>query len=118
MTSRRSDRVADLIKEEIASMLLRGEIKDPRVGFVTITGVKLTEDLKSAKVFFSSIESSGEGSVENIKRGLMSAVPYIRRALAKRLRLRHIPEVSFEFDRSLEYAARIEEVLKKIKEGG
>lgn len=115
MTYKRNERVGDLIKEEIASMVLHGEIKDPRIGFVTITHVKLTPDLKDAKVYFSQIGTDAGKSKS--RDGLNSAVGYIRRTLAKRLSLRHIPVISFVYDDSLEYSEHIEKVIKEIKEG-
>ncbi|HAO92434.1 MAG: ribosome-binding factor A [Deltaproteobacteria bacterium GWC2_56_8] len=116
MSYKRSDRVADVIKEEVASMILHGDIKDPRIGFVTITRVELTPDLKEAKVFFSQIGSAEDKAKS--RNGLNHASGYVRRALAKRLDLRHIPNVSFVFDDSLEYADHIEKVIKEMKEGG
>lgn len=116
MNYKRSDRVADVIKEEVASMILHGDIKDPRIGFVTITRVELTPDMKEAKVFFSQIGSAGDKAKS--RNGLNHASGYVRRALAKRLDLRHIPNVSFVFDDSLEYADHIEKVIKEMKEGG
>ncbi|MBI5642427.1 MAG: 30S ribosome-binding factor RbfA [Deltaproteobacteria bacterium] len=116
MSFKRSDRVGDVIKEEIASMILHGEIKDPRIGFVTITHVELTPDLKEAKVFFSQIGS--EEDKKKSRNGLNNASGYVRRNLAKRLTLRHIPTVQFVFDESLEYSERIEKVIKDMKEGG
>ncbi|MBI5588021.1 MAG: 30S ribosome-binding factor RbfA [Deltaproteobacteria bacterium] len=115
MTFKRSDRVADLIKEEIASMILYGGIKDPRIGFVTITHVEMTPDLKEARVYFSQI--GGEKEREKSRDGLNHASGYIRRNLARSLSLRHIPQIFFVFDDSLEYAERIEKAIKEIKEG-
>jgi len=116
MAYKRSERVADLIKEEIASLMLHGGIKDPRVGFVTITRVDLTPDLKEARVYFSQIGS--EKDRQKSADGLNSASGYIRRYLAKSLDLRHIPKVTFFFDEALEYSERIERVIKDMKEGG
>jgi len=116
MSYKRSERVGDLIKKEIASMILHGEVKDPRIGFVTVTRVKMTEDLKHAHIFFSMIGTEEE--VLRSKAGLNSASGYMRRALAKRLSLKYIPAIDFEFDDSLEYSSHIEEVLKKLKKGG
>lgn len=116
MNYKRSERVADVIKEEVASMILHGDIKDPRIGFVTITRVELTPDMKEAKVFFSQIGSAEDKAKS--RNGLNHASGYVRRALAKRLDLRHIPNVSFVFDDSLEYADHIEKVIKEMKEGG
>lgn len=112
---KRSDRVGDLIKEEVASMILHGEIKDPRIGFVSITHVKMSPDLKEAKVYFSQIGSEKEK--EKSRQGLNNASGYVRRALAKRLDLKHIPVITFVFDESLEYSDHIEKVIKEIKEG-
>lgn len=113
---KRSERVGDLLKEEIASMVLHGEIKDPRIGFITITRVELTPDIKEAKVYFSQIGSEAEK--EKSRKGLNNASGYIRRALSKRLDLRHIPAINFVFDESLEYSEHIEKVIKDLKEGG
>jgi len=112
--SKRLEKVGDLVRKEIASMLVLGDIKDPRIGFVTITKVRMTSDLKKAEVYFSTIGTSGD--VEKCGEGLSSASGYIRRALAKRLDLRHIPSLNFTFDDSLEYSDRIERIIKKIKE--
>src|SRR3972149_3086722 len=116
MNYRRSERVGDLIKEEIASRVRHGAIKDPRIGFVTITKVDLTPDLKEAKVYFSQIGTAADK--EKSSQGLNSASGFIRRSLAKSLDLRHIPKITFLFDDSLEYAERIERVIREMKEGG
>ena len=107
---KRSDRVADLIRGEVASMI--GELKDPRIGFITITKVHMSADMKRARVFFSMIEG-GKAREESVE-GLNSARGYVRRALAKRLDLKSIPEVVFEFDDTLEYSSRINQVIKGI----
>lgn len=116
MNYSRAERVGDLIQHEVANMILHGEIKDPRIGFVTITHVKLTPDLKDAKVYFSQIGTAKEK--EKSRAGLNNSSGYIRRALAKRLDLRHIPAIEFFFDDSLEYSEHIEQVLKDLKEDG
>lgn len=113
MQYKRSDRVGDLIKEFVASMIQRGDINDPRIGFVTITGVRMTRDLRHATVFFSMLGSPEE--IEQSLEGLTSAGGFIRRAVAKRLKLRKAPEVSFAFDDSLQYSSRIEKVIKEIE---
>ncbi len=109
---KRSDRVADLIRGEVASMIAMGELKDPRIGFITITKVQMGADMKRARVFFSMIEE-GDARVQSVE-GLNSARGYVRRALAKRLDLKNIPEVLFEFDDTLEYSSRINQVIKSI----
>lgn len=113
MANKRSDRVGDQIKQEIASMILLGGIKDPRIGFVTITHVEMTPDLKEARVYFSQIGS--EKDKAKSKEGLNSASGYVRRHLAKILSLRHIPTITFNYDDSMEYADRIEKVIRDLK---
>jgi len=112
---KRADRVGDSILREIASMLQRGEIKDPRIGFVTITHVKLSDDLKEAKVYFTQLGTKEE--INNSIEGLQSAVGYIRRTLGHRLNLKAIPRLTFFFDETLEYAEHIDELLLNIKKG-
>jgi len=116
MNYSRAERVGDLIQHEVANMILHGEIKDPRIGFVTITHVKLSPDLKDAKVYFSQIGTAKEK--EKSRAGLNNSSGYIRRILARRLDLRHIPAMEFFFDDSLEYSEHIEQVLKDLKEDG
>jgi ribosome-binding factor A len=113
MDYKRSDRVGDLVKQEIAYMIQRGEIKDPRIGFVTITGVHMSRDLRQAKAFFSMLGPLEDK--EKSKAGLNSASGYIRRILAKRLKLKQIPTIVFEFDESLEYSSHIDKVIKDLK---
>lgn len=109
---KRSERVADLIKMEIADILIK-KIKDPRVGFVTITGVDVTDDLRYAKIYVSVMED--EGTRKETLAGLNSASSFIRSELGRRLVMRRIPELAFKIDNSLEQAAHIFEVLDKIK---
>lgn len=112
MSYSRADRVGDLIRKEIADILLHGDVRDPRVGFVTITTVKMSKDLKHAKVYFSIIGSREE--MEESLKGLMSASGYIRRRLAKTLDLKAIPSIRFIFDDSIEYSSHISDVIKEI----
>lgn len=113
MTYKRSDRIADIIKEEISTMLVMAEVKDPRIGFVTITKVALSEDLRTAKVFFSVMGTEEER--ESSRLGLQSASGYIRHELIKRLKLKCTPEIIFKYDDSIEYSSRINEILKGLK---
>ncbi|MBI5874666.1 MAG: 30S ribosome-binding factor RbfA [Deltaproteobacteria bacterium] len=112
MTYNRSERVAEEIRKEIATMLF-GEVHDPRIGFVTITKVALSKDLRQAKIYFSMIGTEEEK--EKTMQGLESASGYMRREIGKRLKLRYFPEITFKFDDSLEYAQNIEKILKEIK---
>jgi ribosome-binding factor A len=112
----RLERVGDLLKEELSELILR-EVKDPRVGFVTITGVRVSADLRHARVYVVTHET-GEGQ-ERILEGLQSARGYLRGALGRRLRLKYIPDLSFSVDETLEQGFRIHEILKSLEtEGG
>lgn len=114
MAYNRSERVAEEIRKEVATMLF-GEIHDPRIGFVTITKVQVSKDLRHAKVYYSIIGSDEEK--EKTMVGLQSSSGYMRREIGKRLKLRYFPELTFKFDDSLEYASRIEKIIKEIKSG-
>ena len=114
MDYKRSDRVSDLLKQEIAQMLLR-EIKDPRIGFVTITDVEVSNDLRSARVFFSIVGSNEE--VAETTKGLDSASGFIKKKLGKRLRMRRIPNIVFKFDGSSAYGSHINSILKDLRHG-
>lgn len=108
--TRRTDRVGEAIQELVAGLLVR-EIKDPRIGLVTITGVRVSPDLRHARVFFSCL---GDDEQRNRSlRGLRSAAGFIRGQIARQLNLRVAPEVVFEFDPSLEEAERLSRLLKE-----
>ena len=95
---KRADRVGDQIRVELADILLK-KIKDPRVGFMTVTRVELSDDLKHAKVFFSVL--GDEAKIKETLKGLKSAAHFIRGEIGRRLKLRYTPEVSFLFDESI-----------------
>jgi len=114
MEGKRSEKVADLIQKEISQMLVKS-VKDPRIGFVTITKVTVSEDCRFAKVFFSVAGTLAER--ESSGKGLESAKGYVRRELGRRLRLRYTPEIVFQFDPSIEYAIHMEEVIRDIHRG-
>ena len=109
---KRSLRLADLIKEEIARMLLKG-IKDPRVDMVNLTFVKLTPDLRHAKIYFRVSKISFD--VDDVQKGLNSAKNYIRRELLKSLGIKFIPELRFIYDVSIENSEKLRGILEKIK---
>ncbi len=111
MEGKRSERVADLIQKEVSQMLVKS-IKDPRIGFVTITRVTVSEDCRSAKVYFSVAGTPAER--EKSMEGLDSAKGYIRKELGRRIRLRYTPEIMFQFDPSIEYAIHMEELIQVI----
>jgi len=94
-------------------MLLR-KLKDPRIGFVTITRVAVSEDCRLAKIYFSvaGTPAERERSIE----GLNSAKGYVRRELGRRMKLKYTPEITFQFDPSIEYAIRIGEVIEHLRQ--
>ncbi len=113
MGIQRAQKVAEAIQKEISSLIIKG-LKDPRVGFVTITAVDVTSDLSLAKVFFTVI--GDDKARKDSAAGLKSAIPYIRREIGKQLRLRVVPEVVFHYDTSIDYGHHIESLLKGIQE--
>jgi len=110
-TVSRATRVADQIRMEVAEILSR-KIKDPRVQFVTVTDVKMTADLKIARVYVTTL--APEHYEQQTAPGLKSAVGYIRTEVGKRLNLRYTPEIVFYQDTSAEYADRIEKILDSL----
>lgn len=111
MTYHRADRVKELLRQEI-SQLIQGEIKDPRIGFATVTDVELSQDLRHAKVFVS-VYGDEESRKQTLK-GLQSAIGFIRNEIGKRIRMKHVPEILFRFDQSIERGARISKLLHEI----
>ena len=111
MSVKRATRVADLIMAEISNILLK-QIKDPRVQHVTITRVKLTDDLRTARVFF--VEMGEDVCDPQLKKGLDSTKGFVKRELGKRLQLRNVPDLIFMVDESFEYGSRIDRLLAEI----
>ena len=109
--SRRLARFAEQLRREL-SELIRLEVRDPRVGTVTITGVEVAGDLGSAQVFVRALGGSAE--LDRSLEGLEAAAPFLRTALGKVLHVRRVPELRFRPDRSFEGAQRIEEVLAEV----
>lgn len=107
---RRTDRINEQFKQEI-SLIVRDEVRDPRVGLATITAVQTSPELDHAKVYITSLGDEAER--EGIIAGLRSAAPFIRKQLAGRLSMRRIPELHFEADRVLAEAMRIEQLLRE-----
>ena len=111
-TFKRADRVADLIKAELSDILLK-QIRDPRIGSITITGTKVTDDLRLAKVFFVAM---GKDAVDpEIQKGLEKATGCLKRELGKRLQLRFVPDLIFKVDPSFAYGHRIDRLLSQIR---
>ena len=111
MEFKRSHRVGEQIHKEISALLVKG-LKDPRIGFVTITAVEVTPDMHLARVYFTVM--GDEKARRNTEKGLQSSVPFLRRELGRRLGMRYVPDILFCFDSSLEYGNRIETLLKEI----
>jgi ribosome-binding factor A len=110
--ARRIERVGNLIRHEISELLQR-QVKDPRLGdFVTVTEVSISPDLRYAKVFVSCIGSEDEKR-ETLS-GLVAASGFLRNQLAKRLRLRRVPELSFQWDDSIERGAHLLQLIDKV----
>ncbi|HBP87707.1 MAG: 30S ribosome-binding factor RbfA [Nitrospira sp.] len=109
----RATRVADQIRMEVAEILSR-KTKDPRIQFVTVTGVKMTGDLKIARVYVTALDQVHFDQVTGP--GLKSAVGFIRTELGRRLNLRYTPELVFYRDTSAEYGNRIEKLLDSLPE--
>lgn len=111
---RRPDRVAAAIREEVARVLSR-DVQDPRItgAFVTVTGVEVSRDLRTAKIFVSIL---GDDDAKTLAReGLHDLAPQLRGPVGRALRLRAAPEIFFKVDESVAYAARIETLLAQIK---
>ncbi len=110
----RADRVSGLIQATLSDLLRKG-ISDPRLEMTTITGVKMSPDLKLARIYFT-IHGGSDRSKAAVK-GFDSARGYIKRNLARRLGLRYMPELKFFWDESFDYGLHIEGLLKKITTG-
>jgi ribosome-binding factor A len=109
----RSDRVADVLQKEICEMLFK-EVKDPHLGFITITGVEVSRDLKLAKIFYTLL-GSPEQADESTKT-LRRITPFIRKQLGRKLHMRYIPDIIFTYDHSLEYGTKIDHILDSLRE--
>ena len=113
MSDIRANRVAEQIKKEISD-IVNNKIKDPRIGFITITDVEVTGDLQQAKIFFSILGDEEER--ESSLLGLDKASGFIRSEIGRRIRLRKVPEISFEYDVAHEYGNHIDALLRNLEE--
>ena len=111
---KRADRVGGQVQKELSDLLLK-EIRDPRLDSVTILRVSITDDLRSARIYFSVAE--GEERKLSALAGFKSASGYLRRKLSRRLELRHMPDLEFLYDESFDRADRVNKVLKAIHNG-
>jgi len=108
----RADRVAGQIQKILSEILIK-DIKDPRLDMATITGVKMSKDLKLARIYFTI--SGSNKSAEDASKGFKSAAGYLKRTLASQLGLRYMPDIAFFYDESFDYGARIETLLRTLK---
>lgn len=112
---RRAVRVGDEILKETAQLLLE-KVKDPRTRGATLTGIRLTDDLKSARIFYSVLSGKdvGESEVEQTQAGLDSARSFIKRELGIRMALRYVPEIVFVYDPTLATGSRLEKIFEEM----
>ena len=106
----RKDRVSEQVRREIAE-LIRTELKDPRVGFISITDVEVTPDYAHAKIYFSSMK--GEEGLEDILAGLSRASGFLRRELGRRIHLHTLPQLHFLYDSSLARGSELSQIIDK-----
>lgn len=111
---KRSVRVKDLIREEVADIIMH-KLKDPRLGFITVTEAWTSDDLRHARVYVSVLEETKKDESLKI---LISSARFIRSELSKRLKMKFIPDLSFKFDKSIEYGKKIDRILNEIKSPG
>jgi ribosome-binding factor A len=107
----RPSRVADQLRAEITELLTR-EVRDPGIGFLTITHVKVTPDLQLARVYYTTL--GDEKARRDTQRALERATPFLRRHIGRRLRLKRVPEIDFFFDDAIERGDRVERLLQEI----
>jgi ribosome-binding factor A len=112
LAGKRSVRVGDQILKEIADLLTR-KVRDPRVSGVTLTGIRLSDDLRHARIFYSFLGEKID--IERMQSGLDSAKGFIKREMGKRINLRYMPEIIFQHDPTLETGNQIEKLFQKIK---
>ena len=113
MAKVRVEKRQELMKQEISDIIFH-ELKDPRIGFVTVTSVACTEDLREAKIYVSVM--GDEKKARDTLNGLNSSLGFVRREIGKRIRLRFTPEISFALDTSLNYSDHIQRLLNEIHE--
>ena len=113
-SSNRPQKVGQLIQKELGNLLIEG-LKDPRIGFATVTEVRVTGDLRQAKVFISVYGSEQER--QDSLEGFLAAAGFLKRALSRSLRLRFMPDLLFELDTSLDQAQRLDEIIYAIEAG-
>jgi ribosome-binding factor A len=111
--SMRANRVAEQMKKELGHIILQ-KVKDPRIGFVTVTDVEVTGDLQQATIYISVLGSEDEKDAT--LKGLEKAKGFIRTEIGQRIKLRKTPEIEFAFDESVAYGSRIDTLLRQVNE--
>ena len=108
----RPDRVGDQIREELSTLLSRGAVHDPGIGFITLTRVKVSRDLQLARVYYTSMGDAA--SRKETAKALQRATPFFKRHVGSRLQLRRVPELVFQFDESVAHQDRVEQILREL----
>jgi ribosome-binding factor A len=111
VSARRNERLSQEIREDVARIV--GQLKDPRIGFVTVTRVELTPDLRTAHVHVG-ILGAGPGREKTLS-GLRQAAGFVRRELGRRLHIRHTPEIAFHYDEGLDATERVAQLLEEVR---
>ena len=110
----RPDRVGEQIRDELSTLLSRGVVHDPGIGFITLTRVKVSPDLQVARVFYTQL--GDEKARKETAKALTRATPFLRRQIGSILPLRRVPELEFRFDESIAHQDRIEQILRDLHE--
>lgn len=110
----RPDRVGEQIRDELSTLLSRGAVHDPGIGFITLTRVKVSADLQVAHVYYTSL--GDDKARKETAKALQRATPFLRRQVGSVLGLRRVPELSFRFDEAIGHQDRVEQLLREIHE--
>lgn len=110
----RPDRVGDQIRQQLSELLSRGAVRDPGIGFITLTRVKVSPDLQVARVYYTTL--GDPPARRETAKALERATPFFRRQVGSRLQLRRVPELRFQFDESIEHQDRVEQILRDLHE--
>ncbi len=111
----RHERLQDLIMEEVSRLLLL-EVKDPRIGMITVTGAVLSPDKKRLRVYYNTGMGCDDFTIMETQKGLSSASGFVRSSLASKLSLKRTPEIIFEYDKTLDYGEKIDKILSNLKD--
>ena len=110
--SQRQLRVGELVRHAVSDLLTRGEVHDPKIGFITLTRVQVSPDLQVAHVYYTSLGDAA--ARKDTQKALDRATPFLRRQIGDRVRLRRVPELDFRFDESIAHQDRIEQILQDL----